>query len=122
LTEIGPITAGVVALQTSSQVLALHTTGSGVTVTGAELKVPVAASCTVPFFTAAGSGLIEIDSSTRLLPPQLVNANPNKRMGIIQRPVLRRGIHFIFDPLSLPFPDFPQRSPEQASCQFQRSI
>jgi hypothetical protein len=79
-TEIGPITAGVAVLHTLSQVLCDQSTGSGVTVTGAELNVPVAINWAVPSLATAGFGLIEIDSSTRLAPPpQLVTNNPQNK-------------------------------------------
>jgi hypothetical protein len=96
VTETGP-TSSDVALHTFSQVLALHTTGSGATVTGAELNVPVATSCTIPFFVVAGFGLMEMDSSVRGEPPQLLKAKPNTSTEIVQRLLLRGEVRSIFD-------------------------
>jgi len=79
LTKIGPTRSGVdpgVVLHKLSQVLEVQTTGNGVTVNGGELKVPVAVNCTEPFLAVAGSGLMEMDSSTLgLEPPQLARAH-----------------------------------------------
>jgi len=79
LTEIGPMTLGPATLHRLSHGLCDQSTGSGVTVTGAELNVPVATSCAVPFLATAGLGLMEIDSSTRLEPPQLATNNPQSK-------------------------------------------